>query len=123
MQSSKLSYQVWVLASYIMSTGIKGTSSMKLHRDLDITQKTAWHLAHRLRESWENQESKFAGPVEVDETYFGGREKNKSNNKKRHAGRGPVGKTAVVGVKDRSTKQITASVAHSTDKKTLQDLF
>ena len=48
MQSSKLGYQVWAIATYLMTTGIKGTSSMKLHRDLGITQKTAWHLAHRV---------------------------------------------------------------------------
>ena len=52
MQSSKLGLQVWALASYLITTGIKGQSSMKLHRDLSITQKTAWHLAHRVRETW-----------------------------------------------------------------------
>ena len=46
MQDSKLGYQVWAMAVYLMTTGIKGTSSMKLHRDLGITQKSAWHLAH-----------------------------------------------------------------------------
>ena len=51
---------------------------------------------------------------------LGGRERNKRDRKKRHAGRGTVGKTAVVGVKDRPTKQIIASVARSTDKETLQ---
>ncbi len=117
---SNLGYQVWALAMYLLAVNIKGTSSMKLHRDLDITQKTAWHLAHRIRESWSGENKKFKGPVEVDEAYFGGRERNKSNNKKRHKGRGPVGKTAVVGVKDRATKQVSASKVSATDKKTLQ---
>ena len=73
MQSSNLGYQAWALAMYLLTVGIKGTSSMKLHRDLNVTQKTAWHLAHRIRESWNDKGSKkFSGPVEVDETYFGG---------------------------------------------------
>ena len=52
MQSSNLGYQAWAIAIYLMTTGIKGTASMKLHRDLDISQKSAWHLAMRIRESW-----------------------------------------------------------------------
>ncbi len=66
-----LGAQIWVLATYLMSTGIKGVSSLKLHRDLGITQKTAWHLAHRIRETWNNKQAPFAGPAEVDETYIG----------------------------------------------------
>ena len=106
MQSSNLGYQVWALSSYVLMTGLKGTSSLKLHRDLGITQKTAWHLAHRIRESREDNQSKFEGPIEVDETYVGAHEKNKHADKKLHAGRGTVGKTAVVGIKDRSTNKV-----------------
>ncbi len=48
MQNSNLGAQKWVIAAYMLSTNLKGDSSMKLHRDLDITQKSAWHLAHRM---------------------------------------------------------------------------
>ena len=52
MESSKLGYQTWAVAIYLFVTNLKGVSSMKLYRDLDVTQKTAWHLAHRIREAW-----------------------------------------------------------------------
>ncbi len=76
MQSSKLGYQTWALAGYLMTTGLKGQASMKLHRDLGITQKTAWHLAHRIRETWARESGLFGGPVEADATYIGGKRKN-----------------------------------------------
>ncbi len=121
MEGSKLGYQKWAIAIYLLTTNLKGVSTMKLHRDLAITQKSAWHLAHRLRAAWGEQKTvKLAGPVEVDESYFGGLEKNKHASKKLNAGRGPVGKTAVVGIKDRPTRKIVAGVAPSTDAITLQ---
>ena len=93
---------------------------MKLHRDLGVTQKSAWYMAHRIREAWDVTADKFTGPVEADETYIGGKETNKHASKKLNAGRGTVGKTAVVGVKDRLTGQVSTAVVERTDRATLQ---
>ena len=120
MHDSRLSLSKWALAFFLFSTNLKGVSSMKLHRDLGITQKSAWYLAHRIRETWDDSAERFAGPVEVDETYIGGKERNKHESKKMKAGRGTVGKTAVVGVRDRETGKVSAKPVARTDKATLQ---
>ena len=62
MQSSKIGYQDWAVAIHIVATGLKGTSSMKVHRDLGITQKSAWHLAHRIRQCFTDRPDLFDGP-------------------------------------------------------------
>ena len=107
MQSSKLGLQKWVIAIYMMTTGLKGTSSMKLHRELG---RPGYRMApmQRIREAFSEgaAEAKMTGPVEVDETYLGGKERNKHADQKLHQGRGTVGKSVVAGVKDRTTKQI-----------------
>ena len=121
LQSSKLSFQVWVIVIYLFTTDIKGTSSMKLHRDLDVTFKTAWHLAHRMRKAFDAETPEFASPVEVDESYFGGIKGNKhASKKKMHPGAGVSGKVAIVGIKDQDTGQVHAEVTESTGGKALQ---
>lgn len=125
MEGSKLPYRVWAIGIYLFMTNIKGISSMRLHRELGISQKAAWFMLHRLRKAMEaDRSARFFGPVEADETYMGGKRKNMSNAKRRElaeagVGRGPSGKTIVAGMKDRDTNQVVARMVETADKTTL----
>ena len=122
MEASNLGFRIWAIAIYLMSTNLKSVSGMKLHRDLEITQKSAWHLSMRLRKALEADgvNLPFAGPVEADETCIGGLEKNRHKGRKPNAGHGGVGKAVVAGVKDRETNRVSARVVPDTRAKTLQ---
>ena len=123
MQSSKLGLQKWAIALYMMTTGIKGTSSMKLYREVGIRQATAWFLMQRIREGFIEGENKpFPGPVEAVETYIGGKLGNMKAESRKEARQKPdLGKTIVAGVKDRPSKRVSAAVVEYADKPTLQD--
>ena len=124
MASSKIPLRKWAIGIYLCLTSLKSVSSMKLHRDLNITQKSDWFMIHRIREAWIPDADlgvPYDGPVEVNETYVGGKRKNMSNTqRKEQTGHGTVGKTAVVGAKDRATNRVSARVVETTDKCTLQ---
>ena len=120
MEASNLNCQKWVFAIYMVATNLKGVSSMKLHRDLKIRQPSAWHLAQRIREGFVGDIQEMAGPVEVDETFIGGKERNKHESKKARAGRGTIGKAIVAGAKDRATGKVSAEVVDDTGRHTLQ---
>ena len=106
MHSSKLGYRKWAIAIYMFMTHPKGVSSYQLHRNIGITQKTAWHLAHRIRKALETDTLEmFIGPVEVDETFMGGKARNQTFERKMR-----MRKTPVIGMRDRATNKVRATV-------------
>jgi len=114
---SRLPLQKWLMAMYMMTTARKGISSVQMAKELGVTQKTAWFLAQRIRETWMgndgNKDNDSNSTVEVDETFIGGKERNKHAKKKLKSGRGTVGKAAVIGMKNREGNVVAQPIANT----------
>ena len=118
MESSKIKVRIWLLAMFLMAASKNGISSAEMARQLGITQKTAWFLSHRIKHTF-YQSGKLSGEVETDETFIGGKEKNKHAKDKLRIGGGMAGKVAVVGAKERGSGRVICEVVDSVDKTTL----
>ena len=120
-ENSKLPLRKWFLAIHLATAHKKGISSLQLHRDLGITQKTAWFVLHRIREMLTDASPELlTGPVQIDESYFGPDFKNLHKSKrakiKSKPGRGASLKTMVFGIINDGTvhNQVVADTKNTT---------
>ena len=112
----------WVQAIYLESTSLKSVSSVKLHRDIGVNQSGTWHMLHRIRGGvLPEMINAVEVLVVVDEGNMGGREANRHEYSELSAGRGTVGKSAVLGVKNRISNQISVKVIEDIAKPTVQE--
>lgn len=107
MEDSPLGYDKWLIAMWLICSAKNGISSYELGRALDVTQKTAWFMLHRIRLAMQSEDGgKLGGEVEVDETFIGGKARNMHSEKRRRVitGTGGMGKVAVMGLLARHGK-------------------
>jgi len=124
-ENSKIPLRIWFAAIYLCTAHKKGISSLQLHRDLNITQKTAWFVLHRVREMLKDKAPELlVEEVQADESYVGGKNKNRHNSKKvpHSQGRASIDKTPVVGLYQKDGKVIT-KVVTNTDAATLHAIM
>ena len=118
MHATKRPLQDWIFTIYTVLTARKGISALQLSKELGCQYRTAWHMLHRIREACSGGDFSLDRVVEVDETYVGGKSKNMHKAKRLNAGRGTVGKTPVVGARQRGGK-VKATPVERTDAPTL----
>lgn len=146
-EDSALGLDKWLMAMWMVANCKNGVSSWEMHRTLGITQKSAWHMLHRVRlalgESVETMMGNEGGPVEIDETYIGANPRNKHLSERRKyaktlknadgqmvanpgfqemRGRG-TRKVPVMGMVDREARRVRANVIPNVDRKVLQEMI
>ncbi|MGD0155333.1 MAG: IS1595 family transposase [Terracidiphilus sp.] len=129
-EDSPIGLDKWLPALWMLCNAKNGISSYELHRSLGVTQKTAWFMLHRIRLAMETKTfeklGSEGGPVEVDETFIGGRVRNMHRSKIRSkflgvSVMGHTNKAVVMGMRDRETRQVRAKVIPDTRRETLQN--
>ncbi|MCI5047232.1 MAG: IS1595 family transposase [Aquisalinus sp.] len=109
---TKIGLRKWFMAIWLITSHKKGIASTQLAKDIKVTQKSAWFMLHRLRHAARtfSFNRPLDGTVEADETFVGGKEKNKHASKREHKGRGSVGKVAVMGILERDGELHTQQI-------------
>jgi hypothetical protein len=137
-EDSPIALREWLAAVWLVVNCKNGISSYEIARNLDVSQKTAWFMLHRIRralktKSWSKMGGGSGGEVEVDETFIGGKVQNMHKDRKENAAKMKVyaaawgniqrypGKTAVMGMYDRESRQVRAKVVPNVRRETLQN--
>ncbi|MEP7364043.1 MAG: IS1595 family transposase [Acidobacteriota bacterium] len=122
MEDSAIGLDKWLTVMWLVANCKNGVSSYEIARDLGVTQKSAWFMLHRVRESMQDGETggKLAGEVEVDETFIGGKARNMHTSKRRaRMAEGHFGKVIAFGMVERGGR-VKTSVVGTRRKSTLQ---
>ena len=115
-ENTKISLRKWFMAMYLISSHKKGVSSCQLARDINVTQKTAWFMLHKIRGLYgQNDSTVLNGSVEMDEMYLGGRETNKHDSKRTEGtqGRSTKTKTPIFGMIQRDGAVVAMKVENT----------
>lgn len=120
-ENTKLDFQKWFLATSLVLNARKGISARQLARDIEVTKDTAWFMLMRLRKAMIEYGELLEGIIEADETYVGGKNKNRHSDKKTKGGQGRGGedKTPVIGILERGGR-VKAQKAKDVSGKTLK---
>jgi len=125
-EDSAVGLDKWLCAMWMLANCKNGVSSYEIGRALEVTQKTAWFMLHRIRYAMHHGTiDKMTGTVEADETFIGGKARNMHANKraKKIHGRGPMGKEIVFGLLDRETGQVHTAHVPTRRKHDLQPII